>query len=81
MSGVIQHAFSSGTHTNLMVYGICVGIVLILAVIVWMALKRSNDKLRRPRATLADARAVYADEDFQDDMTVVPPALRGKVNG
>lgn len=81
MTGVLQHAFSSGTHTSLMVYGVCVGIVLILAVIVWIALKCSNDKLRRPRATLADARAVYADEDFQDDMTVIQPALRQQAEG
>ena len=81
MTDTLLHAFDTDMLATLKVFAICVGLVVMGFVITWIALKRSNDKLRRPRATLADARAVYADEDFQDDMTVIPPALRQQAEG
>lgn len=81
MPDILRHAFDTDMLAAFQVFGICVGLVVMGFVITWMALKRSNDKLRRPRATLADARAVYADEDFQDDVGVIPPALRQQAEG
>ena len=55
--------------------------IIIGLVISWILAKRSEDAQRPYRATLNDARAVYADDELQDDMTVVPAALRSKANG
>jgi len=52
--------------------------VIIGLVISWILAKRSEDAQRPYRATLNDARAVYADDDVQNDLTVIPPALRRK---
>jgi len=62
-------------------FAIFIAATIVGFVVSWILLMRSEDALRSYRATLPDARAAYADDELQDDMTVVPAALRSKANG
>lgn len=64
------------TYAALSVSGLIIGLIIS-----WILAKRSEDAQRAYSASLQDARAVYADDDVQDDLTVIPDALRRKANG